>query len=63
MDIKRFNGGKWYLLCVGCVVGLFVKGCGRVTDGCSIGMVDSGGGGGGGGGSGDRLCVWVEIQK
>ena len=24
-----FNGGKWYLQYVRCVVGLFVKGCGR----------------------------------
>ncbi len=23
-----FNGGKWYLPCVGCVMGLFLKGCG-----------------------------------
>ena len=24
-----FNGRKWYLRCVGCVVGLFEKECGR----------------------------------
>ena len=39
-----FNGGKWYLQCVGCAVGSFVGG---ISSKCGIGKMDG-------------LFVWVE---